>query len=137
MLINSNSVVLVATAALVTLLLRLAPFVIFGGKRRMPDDMQRAAKLLPPAIMGVLVIYCIKGDLINLRDLILSLLSLVSPANAGADAAFLVNPGATGSVAACGIALLTVGALHLWKRKTLLSIAAGTIVYMALIRLLP
>ena len=63
---------------------------------------------MPTAIIAVLVVYCLKG----------------LPASDAAHATITL-----GSVAA-------VVALHLWKRNTLLSIAGGTILYMALLRII-
>ncbi|MBQ8975128.1 MAG: AzlD domain-containing protein [Oscillospiraceae bacterium] len=93
-------------SAAMTFILRLIPFAIFSRKP-MPRLMQRLAKLLPSAIIAVLVIYCIK------------------------DAVF-------SSAAELIITLASVGVvvgLHLWKKQTLLSIAGGTIVYMAALRI--
>ena len=102
-----HSALLVAAAAIVTFLLRLAPFAVFGGKRGMPDGLKKTAACLPPAIMGVLVIYCLK------------------------DALPAMNTDTWISLASAAV----VVALHVLRRNTLLSIAAGTAVYMLLIRI--
>ena len=100
-------ILLVAVAAIVTLLLRALPFLVLGGKRQMPERLKKTADLLPPAIMGVLVIYCLKDYMLDIN--VTSYMALISVA--------------------------AVVALHLWKRNTLLSIAVGTVLYMLLIRL--
>lgn len=64
---------------------------------------------MPAAIIAVLVIYCLKGPLTVLD---------------------------TETIAAA-IAIAGVVILHLWKRNTLLSVAAGTVLYMIFIRCLP
>ena len=98
----------VVVCSLCTFALRAIPFALFGGKRTMPPAVRRRAMKLPAAIITVLVVYCLKS----------------LPA---ADAA---NTSVTlGSVAA-------VVLLHLWKKNTLLSIVGGTILYMALLRLI-
>ena len=108
MINTSHTIILIAVAAFVTLILRAIPFLIFSGKRKMPDGVKRIADMLPPAIMGVLVIYCLKDYII-----------------------------ATGLETVAAIfGLFTTVAIHLWKKNTLLSIAAGTILYMLLIRVL-
>ena len=115
-----SSCILVATAAVVTLLLRAIPFWIFGGKKQMPSGINNVAKLLPAAIMSVLVIYCIKGDIVSFRDYLIG-----------------IRPSDLTSVVSSFAALTAVVIIHAVKRKTLLSIAVGTAVYMLLIRILP
>ena len=114
-----NSAILVAVAAIVTLFLRAVPFVIFSGQKEMPNALRKIADVLPTAIMSVLVIYCIKTDISNLKELIL-----------------FPGTGEWSGIIATAIALLGVVGIHLWKRHTLLSIATGTVVYMVLIRVL-
>ncbi len=104
-----NTILLIAVAALVTFGLRALPFAVFSGDRTMPSFIKKVADLLPAAIMAVLVIYCIKGDVVHFS---------------------------MGTVAT-GISVIAVILLHLWKRNILLSIFGGTAVYMALIHLLP
>ncbi len=101
-----TSAALVAVMALVTIALRFLPFWVF--RKRVPPVILYLGKVLPPAIMGMLVIYC-------LRDTAFT-----------APAAWLPALLATAAV---------VGT-HVWKRNTLLSIVLGTAVYMALIRVL-
>lgn len=107
------TVMLIAITAVITFLLRAFPFMVFGGGKQMPERVKRVADLLPAAIMGVLTIYCIKGDL----------LSLVSGINTNVISTF--------------VALIVVALIHIWKRNTLVSIAVGTVIYMVLIRVLP
>lgn len=76
------------------------PFLIFRGKQGMPVFVKNIADKLPPAIIAVLVIYCLKGDLFQIST----------------------------SAAASAIALTAVVPIHLWKRNTLLSIAVGTVI---------
>ena len=93
-----HSIEIIAVAAIVTFIIRAIPFVAFGGKREVPITVTYLGKVLPPAIMVILVIYCIKG---------IHLLS-----------------GSHGIPELLSIAVVT--ALHVWKRNTLLSIAVGT-----------
>ena len=98
----------VLVCAAVTFLLRFAPFALFAGKREMPPAVRRLAQKLPPAIIAVLVVYCLKG-----------------------------MPGAeTARNAATLLSVAAVAALHLWKKNTLLSIAGGTALYMLLLRII-
>ncbi len=102
------TLVLIATAAIVTVLLRAFPFVLFGGNREMPEMIHKIADIMPPAIMAVLVVYCLKSSIVSVT---------------------------MESLAAFIAAAVTV-AVHLWKRNTLASIAVSTVVYMVLIRVL-
>lgn len=98
----------VAIMAAVTALLRFLPFLIFRGGRKTPPFIAYLSKALPCAIMGMLVIYCLKDTVIT------DLHSLIP------------------TVAASAAVVLS----YLWKKNTLISIAGGTAVYMLLIRLI-
>ena len=97
----------VAVIALVTAGIRFLPFFLFGGKRKTPRILEKLGRVLPYAIMGMLVVYCLKG------------VSFTS---------------AAGFVPAL-IACLAVGVLYVWRRNTLISIVVGTVVYMLLVQL--
>lgn len=99
------SALLVAVMSAVTILLRAAPFLIF--KKKTPAYVMYLGKVLPAAIIGMLVVYCLKD------------VKIVS-------APF----GAPELIAG----LLVVG-LQAWKRNILLSILAGTAAYMLLTQL--
>lgn len=97
----------VAVIAAVTMLLRFLPFVIFGNNRKTPKIIQKLSRILPYAVMGMLVVYCLK-------DLQFTDLSGYLPA-----------------VIAC----LVVGVSYVWKRNTLLSIVCGTLCHMFLVQM--
>ena len=101
----SKSLAIIMVTAVITALIRFAPSLIFH--KGTPKPILYLGKVLPHAVMGMLVVYCLKGV----------------PYGAFADGAKQL------------IAAGTVIALHLWKRNTLLSIGAGTALYMILIRL--
>ena len=103
---NTHAVLTIAVCALVTAALRFLPFLIFGENRKTPTVIAYLGQVLPFAIMGMLVVYCLKD------------VSLTS-------APFGI-PEAIGCAAVAG--------LHVWKRNTLLSIGAGTVVYMLLVQ---
>lgn len=98
--------VTVAVIALTTAALRFLPFIIWNGNRRTPKIIDKLGKVLPAAIMGMLVIYCLK------------------------DVSFTSVSGFLPTLAAC----LVVGVLYIWKRNTLISIIAGTVCYMLLVQ---
>ena len=100
-------IVAIAVVALVTLGLRAAPFLLFGN-RPLPKTMRYLGKALPPAIMTVLVIYCLRNT------------------------AFDHPPFGIPELAACALVAL----LQIVKKNMYLSIIAGTVCYMMLIRVL-
>ena len=102
----SHAALIIAVAGAVTLLLRFLPFLIFNGKRETPPYIIYLGKVLPYAIMGMLVIYCLRG------------ISFTAAAN------FLPE------LIACAVVVLA----HVWKRNTLLSIISGTVCYMLLVQ---
>lgn len=89
-----------------TMLSRFLPFLLFPAGKPTPKLVQKLGRILPAAVFGLLIVYCLKN---------ISFLS-----------------GSHGLPELISIALVT--ALHLWKRQTLLSIAAGTVCYMLLIQ---
>lgn len=103
---DTRALILILVVAAVTMLLRFLPFVIFGGGRKTPKYITYLSSVLPYAIMGMLVIYCLRN------------VSLVT------------SPHGLPELLAAGV----VVGLHLWKKNTLLSIAAGTAVYMFLVQ---
>ena len=96
----------VAVIALVTAAIRFLPFWVFRGGRPVPLIVEKLGRVLPAAIMGMLVVYCLKG------------------------VSFTALGGWAPALAAC----LVTGVLHVWKRNTLLSIIAGTVCYMILVQ---
>ncbi len=100
-----NAVYVIAVTALVTVLTRFLPFAVFG-KRPLPRVVVYLGRVLPPAIMAALVVYCLKD--IDLTAFPFGLAQLISVA--------------------------VTALVHLWRRNTLLSIALGTACYMVLIR---
>ena len=96
----------IAVVAIVTWMLRAFPFMLFGN-RPLPMAILYLGKVLPPAIMTVLVIYCLR------------------------DVAFSQLPYGVPEIVACA----AVAALQIIRRNMYLSIIAGTICYMILIRI--
>lgn len=102
-----HAALVILLVAAITFLIRLAPFALFGGKRGMPPLIDYLGRILPPAIMAILVVYCLKS------------VSLTAA------------PHGLPEFLAVGV----VAGLHLWKRNFLISIAGGTLCYMALVQL--
>ena len=105
---NTHAISTIAVCVLVTAGLRFFPFLIFGENRKTPPVIAYLGQVLPFAIMGMLVVYCLK------------------------DVSFICAP--FGIPEAIGYAV--VAGLHVWKRTTLLSIGAGTVVYMLQVQFL-
>ena len=92
----------------ITYLLRALPFLVFHDGRQMPAWISGLTSALPAAIMAILVVYCLKDV----------------PASSAQ----------TQLAAAAGVA--ATSAVHLWRRSTILSVFAGTAVYMLLLAFL-
>lgn len=104
-MVNLHSALIVAVAAAVTIALRFLPFLIFGENRKTPPLVAHWGQVLPYAIMGMLVVYCLKG--VDLT----------------------AAPFGIPEILGCAL----VAGLHIWKRNTLLSIGLGTVCYMLLV----
>ena len=104
---NSKIWLSVAVIALITAALRCLPFIIFRNDKKTPAIITKLGKILPFAVMGMLVVYCLK-------DISFSSVSGFAPAL---------------------ISCLLVAGLYIWKRNTLISIVSGTVCYMLLVQL--
>lgn len=105
---NTHSILLIIIIAGITGLLRFAPFILFGGKRPVPKIITYLSNALPAAIIGMLIIYCLRnvdflGGWHGLPEI---------------------------------IAIAAVVVLHVWKKNTVLSIAGGTVLYMILVQMI-
>lgn len=102
----TEQIITISMVILGTAITRFLPFLIFPAGKETPKYIRYLGNVLPPAVFGMLVIYCLKD---------------VS-----------IFTGSRGIPELLAIALV-IG-LHLWKRQMLLSIAGGTIFYMALVQ---
>lgn len=101
-----HSLLLILVMAGITAALRFAPFVAFPEGRRRPKVITYLGKVLPYAIIGMLVVYCFKGVSI-----------------------FTFPHGIPELIAVAAVVLL-----HIWKKNTLISVFGGTILYMLLVQ---
>ena len=106
MLSTGAAIAAIAVMAIVTFLTRVLPFLLFDRGESPPKLVLYLGRVLPPAIIAMLIIYCLKD---------LSFLSL-------------------GGWAPQLISVAAVVALHLWKHNNLLSIFGGTVLYMVLVQ---
>ena len=104
---QTQQLILVVIIAAGTALTRFLPFLLFPDNRPVPRAVETLGRLLPPAVFGLLVVYCLRG------------VSLLSAPHGLPEL----------------ISLSLVIGLHLWKRQMLLSIVIGTVCYMLLVQL--
>ena len=101
-----TSFFIILLVALTTFATRVAPFLIFPKGKEIPKTIQYLGKVLTPAIIGMLVVYCLRNT------------------------AIISAPHGIPEL----IAVVVVAVLHVWKRNNLLSIGVGTVLYMVLIQ---
>ena len=104
---KSSALIALSLCILVTYFCRSLPFLALRGKKLSPS-LSRLGELLPPSIMAILLIYSTRSIVTGGASLRLSL------------------------VAGC----LFTALIHLWKKNTILSVLAGTLLYVALRTLL-
>lgn len=102
---TTQSILTILAVVLATMLTRFLPFLIFPEGKTPPAPVTYLGTVLPYAVIGLLVVYCLK------------------------DAVFTAWHGLPELIA---IAFIVV--LHKWRKNTLLSIAAGTVLYMVLVQ---
>lgn len=103
---HSRELIIILVIAFCTFLTRVFPFALFGRHQEPPALISYLGKLLPAAVIAILVVYCLKS-------VTFSQASQFAPQ-------FL----------SVGLVVL----LHVWKRNNLLSIAGGTLCYMVLVQ---
>ena len=102
-----QQIITIGMVVIGTMVTRFLPFLVFPAGKPTPRYVRYLGRVLPAAVFGLLVIYCLKGvDLLSGSHGIPELISIA-----------------------------VVIALHLWKRQMLLSIASGTVCYMLLVQL--
>ena len=117
-LTTGQAVASIAVMALVTFLTRALPFLLFDRGSAPPKVVLYLGKVLPPAVIAMLIIYCLRNVSFSIpadwtSEAILSAMSTWAPQLAAAAA---------------------VVVLHLWKRNNLLSVFGGTVLYMVLVQ---
>ena len=101
-----SSLIIIAAVAITTFVTRAASFLVFPKDREVPPTVKYIGTILPPAVIGMLVVYCLRS------------ISWLSAPHGAPEL----------------IAIAAVAGLHLWKRNVLLSIAGGTVLYMVLVQ---
>ncbi len=103
----TEQIITIAVIVLGTMLTRFLPFFIFPAGKPTPKYIRYLGKVLPAAVFGLLVVYCLKN------------VSIFTGSHGLPEL----------------IAITVVVVLHLWKRQMLLSIAGGTVCYMLLVQM--
>ena len=103
-----QTVGMILAIAAATALTRFLPFWLFPENRKAPPVVAYLGNVLPPAMMGLLVVYCLKG------------------------VKFTAAPYGLPEI----VALACIAGLHCWKKNVLLSIGGGTAIYMGLLAVL-
>ena len=105
---DTQALILILIMAAVTFLLRGLPFLLFPGSKETPPYILYLGKVLPFAIIGMLVVYCLRNVQISQAPFGLPEL----------------------------IATVAIVIVHVWRRNTLLSIGGGTLLYMFLVQVI-
>lgn len=100
-----ESILIILVIAAITFSLRAAPFILFRTGKT-PEVVSYLGSVLPPAVMGMLIVYSLRN--VSVLDAPFGIPEL--------------------------LAVAAVAGLHLWRRNTLLSILGGTVLYMVLIQ---
>ncbi|QUH19567.1 branched-chain amino acid transporter permease [Alkaliphilus sp. B6464] len=103
---SSYTLIAILVIGIVTFAIRIAPFILFGKDKATPKYIEYIGNYLPPAVIAMLIIYC-------LRNVNISAFPFGIPEVIG---------------------VITVAILHIWKRNNLISIIGGTAIYMIAIQ---
>lgn len=101
-----QQIIIITMVVLGTMTTRFLPFILFPSGKPTPKYIQYLGRVLPPAVLGMLVVYCLK------------------------DVNILTGSHGIPEL----IAIIIVILLHFFKKQMLLSIAGGTITYMLLVQ---
>lgn len=101
------SVSIITAVAVTSYFLRAFPFLVLNKKNKAVEKYTMyLGKVLPPAVIGILIIFCLK------------------------DTSIVNSPYGIPEMLAVAVVVL----LHVWKRNSLISILGGTVFYMYLVQ---
>jgi branched-subunit amino acid transport protein AzlD len=101
-----QSIAIILVIAAVTFFTRAIPFIVFSNYSETPKYIVYLGKVLPPAVIGMLIVYCVKN--VRITEVPYGIPEIVS--------------------------IGVVALLHIWKRNNLISILGGTMLYMFLVQ---
>ena len=102
----TQTIITLLVITVVTFMLRGLPFVIFSGKKEIPKFITYLGKVMPYSVIGMLVVYCFKD--VQILSSTYGLPELIS--------------------------VIMIIILHKWRHNLLLSVGAGTVIYMLLVQ---
>lgn len=102
---TAQSIITIILVVLGTMVTRFLPFILFPESKTPPKIVSYLGTVLPYAVIGLLVVYCLKDAVFAEYHALPEL-----------------------------IAIAAVIVIHKWKKNTLLSIGAGTVLYMILVQ---
>lgn len=102
---TTQSIITIIVVVIGTMITRFLPFLIFPENKKPPEIVAYLGTVLPYAVIGLLIVYCLKDAVFSSYHALPELM-----------------------------AIAIVVMIHKWKKNTLFSIAVGTIVYMALVQ---
>ena len=97
---------MILAVALGAMITRFVPFLLFPENKEQHPVVIYLGQMLPPAMIGLLVVYSLKS------------VEVLGPAHGFPEL----------------LAISAIIAIHLWKRNVLLSIGIGTALYMILVQ---
>ncbi len=103
-----HDILIVAVISAVTVQIRFLPFIVFRDKDDVPESVRYLGEVLPGAVMGMLVVYCLKD----------------------------IDLAAAGHGVPQILSVVVTGAAYLWKKDTSLSVIIGTVCYMLLMSII-
>lgn len=102
---TTQKIITVAIVVIGTMITRFLPFIVFPENKTPPKIVTYLGQALPYAVIGLLVVYCLKDAVFSEYHALPELVSLA-----------------------------VVVAVHKWRKNTLLSIGIGTVLYMVLVQ---
>ena len=118
MLTTTQAIAAIAVMAIVTFLTRALPFLLFDRGDHPPKLVLYLGRVLPPAVIAMLIVYCLKSNILAVE----------------AHLTTLLDPAVLNQWLPALLAVAVVVLLHIWKHNNLLSIFGGTILYMVLVQ---
>lgn len=108
---NIQILITIAVVVLATVSTRFLPYLLFPEGKKIPPFIQYLGRFLAPAVFGLLVVYCLRN------------VDLFTSFAAG---------GSHGIPEAAALAVVVLS--YAWKKNMMLSMAAGTVLYMVLVQ---
>ena len=102
-----HDILIVAMISIVTVAVRFLPFIVFRDRKEVPETVRYLGRVLPGAVMGMLVVYCLKD----------------------------IDFTASGYGLPQILSVAVTAAAYFWKKDTSISVITGTACYMLLMYL--